>query len=112
MSGLNFIPHMDGTIKSYLWRSPFPVNVTDQLVSHENTGGGINNSDLELAGSVGHNILCQLTNIADVKVQNCYDNTTTVILEMESIGYDSGPSCIFSPPTSIALDILSICTTT
>jgi hypothetical protein len=30
MGGVHFTPQMDGTIKSYLWRSPFPVNVTRQ----------------------------------------------------------------------------------
>jgi hypothetical protein len=46
MDGVHFIPQMDGTIKSYLGRSPFPVNVTRHLMSHENPGGCINNSDL------------------------------------------------------------------
>jgi hypothetical protein len=79
MDGVHFIPQMDGTSRSYMWRSPLPVNVTRQLVSHENPGGLINNSGLELSGSVGHHdILCQLANAADVTVHNCYDNTTTV----------------------------------
>jgi hypothetical protein len=30
VGGVHVILQMDGTIKSYLWRSPFPVNVTRQ----------------------------------------------------------------------------------
>jgi hypothetical protein len=51
--GVHFIPRIDGTIKPYLWCAPFPAKVTRQLVSTNNPGGRINNSDLELVGSVG-----------------------------------------------------------
>jgi hypothetical protein len=79
MGGVHFIPQMDGTMKPYLWRSPFPAKVTRQLVSTDNPEGRINNSDLKLAGSVGqHDILCQLADVADVTVRNFYDNTATV----------------------------------
>jgi hypothetical protein len=93
MSGVLFIPQMDGTIKSYLWRSPFPVNVTRQLVSHEKPGCRINNSNMELAGSVGHhNILCKLANIADDTVHKCYDNTATVFWQRKGSATTVGPA--------------------
>jgi hypothetical protein len=82
MGGVNFIPQFNGTTKPYLWRAPFPVKVTHQLVSTDNPGGRINNSDLELTDSVGqHNILFQLASVEDVTVHNCYDNTATVFWE-------------------------------
>jgi hypothetical protein len=93
MGGVHFIPHMDGTIKSYLWSSPFPVNITRQLVSHENPGGLINNSDLYLAGSVGHHdILCQLANIAYVTVHNYYNNIATVFWQRKGSAAAVGPA--------------------
>jgi hypothetical protein len=96
MGSVHFTPKMDGTIKSYLWRSPFPANVTHQLVWHDNPRGRINSSDLELAGSVvQHNILCQLVNVANVIVHNCYDNTATVFWQRKGSATTVGPAEYF-----------------
>jgi hypothetical protein len=96
MGGVHFIPQIDGTIKTYLWRVPFPAKVTRQLVSTDNPGGCINNSDLELAGAVGqHNILCQLANVADLKFHNFYDNTATVFWERKGSATTVGPAAYF-----------------
>jgi hypothetical protein len=92
MGGVHFTPQMDGTIKPYLWRSLLPEKVTCQLVSTDNPEGRINNSDLELAGSVGqHDILCQLADVADVTVHNCYDNTATVFWQRKGSATTVGP---------------------
>ena len=42
------------TITPYLWRAPFPPEITADLVSDDNPDGSITNSDLELAGQIGH----------------------------------------------------------
>ena len=43
-----------------LWREPFPQDVVRDLVTFDNPKGKINNSDLELAGTVAHDdILAQ-----------------------------------------------------
>jgi hypothetical protein len=61
----------DGTIyrhrltdaRPILWRHPFPQHIQDRLVTFRNPQGDINNSDLELAGSV----------IQQEAVVQCYD---------------------------------------
>jgi hypothetical protein len=69
IGGVHFVPGTNDTIKPYLWRSPFPLKVTRQLVSTANPTGKVNNSDLELAGSVGqHDIVCQIADIQDVTI--------------------------------------------
>jgi hypothetical protein len=79
MGGVHFVPCMDGTIQAYVWRSRFPLKVARQLVTTANPTGKIKNSDLELAASVAHHdILSQLSNLQDVIIHNCYDNTATV----------------------------------
>jgi hypothetical protein len=93
MGGVHFISQMDGTMKPYLWRSPFPAKVTRQLVSTDNPEGRINNSDLELAGSVGqHDILCQLADVADVTVHNCFDNISMVFWQRKGSATTVGPA--------------------
>lgn len=37
-----------------VWRLPFPQDIQDRLVSFDNPGGDITNTDLELAGSIMH----------------------------------------------------------
>jgi hypothetical protein len=92
MGGVNFIPQIDGTINPYLWRAPVPEKVTHQLVSTDNPGGCINNSDLKVMGAVGqHDILCQLANVADITVHNCYDNTATVFWKWKGWATTVGP---------------------
>jgi hypothetical protein len=92
MGGVHFIPQIDGTITSYLWRAPFPAKITRQLVSTDNPSGRINNGDLELAGAVGqHDILCQLVDVADITVHNCYDNTATVFWKRKGSATTVGP---------------------
>jgi hypothetical protein len=48
------------------------------LVTASNPMGKMNNSDLNLAGSVAqHDILSQLVKLQDVTIHNCYTKTTT-----------------------------------
>ena len=55
MNGGHFVPLPDGSEVPLLWCAPFPQWVQDQLISFDNPGGDINNSNLELAGSITHN---------------------------------------------------------
>ena len=62
-----------------LWRALFPQSVQQQLVSLQNPTGTITNSDLELAGTIGHDLMLAST----VPVQHLTtctftDNTPTV----------------------------------
>jgi hypothetical protein len=53
--------------------------VARQLVTMDNPSGRINNSDIELTGSVAqHDSLCQLRDVKNVTIHNCYDNTAMV----------------------------------
>jgi hypothetical protein len=79
MGGVHFVPSTNSPIQPYLWRSPFPAKVTRQLVSTANQMGKVSNSNLELAGSVAqHYRWCQIVDVQDVTIHNCYDNTATV----------------------------------
>ncbi|EJK51654.1 hypothetical protein THAOC_29155 [Thalassiosira oceanica] len=60
-------PLTDSPHPPILWRSKFTEDVASQLVSWSNPDGIINNSELELAGVIGHNdILANCTNIQDI----------------------------------------------
>jgi hypothetical protein len=92
-SALCFMSGTNDTITPYLWRSPFPLKVTRQLVSTANPTGRVNNSDLELAGSVAqHDILCQIVDVQDVTIHNCYDNTSTVFWKHKGSATTTGPA--------------------
>ena len=40
------------TAHPIVWRVPYPQDILDRLVTYKNSGGVINNLDLELAGVV------------------------------------------------------------
>ena len=64
-----------GTLPPTLWQFPFTPKITSQLVSWENPSGVITNSDLELAGVIGHNIiLSQLTDLCETTTATGTDN--------------------------------------
>jgi hypothetical protein len=93
MGGVDFVPSTNSPIQPYLWRSPFPAKVTRQLVSTANTMGKVSNSDLELAVSVAqHDILCQIADVQDVTIHNCYDNTATVCWQRKGSATTTGPA--------------------
>ena len=76
MGGIYFVPSPDGSITPLLWCQRFPPWIQRQLVSFSNPDGTINNSDLELAGSVAHNnILAMAAEVDERTIHNVYDNT-------------------------------------
>ena len=93
MGGVHFVPLRDGSEVPLLWRSPFPQWVRDRLVSFSNPSGDINNSDLELAGSIAHNdILAQTADITEKTTHNCYDNTAAVYWQRKGAATTLGPA--------------------
>jgi hypothetical protein len=93
MGGVHFVPGTNGPIQPYLWRSLFPPKINRQLVSTANPTGKVSNSDLELAGSVAqHDILCQIVDVQDVTIHNCYDNTATVFWQWKGSATTTGPA--------------------
>ena len=59
-----------------VWRVPYPQDVFDRLVTYKNTGGDINNSDLELAGGVfQHFCAADSYDVRERTVLSCTDNS-------------------------------------
>jgi len=76
-----------------LWRSKFTKDVASQLVSWSNPDGIINNSELELAGVIGHNdILANCTNIQEVTTATGTDNTAAHSWATKGAVSSTGPS--------------------
>jgi hypothetical protein len=61
MGGVWFLP--DGSC--CVWRQPFPLDIQDDIITATHMTGTITNSDLELAGILGHQDV--LTALADVR---------------------------------------------
>ena len=79
MGGIHFIPDVTGSVTPVLWRHKFLEWVQHDLVSFDSPDGSINNSDLELAGSIAHNgVLAQHTDVRERTIHNSYDNMATV----------------------------------
>jgi hypothetical protein len=93
MGGVHFVPGKDDTIQAYVFLSPLPFKVMRQLVTTANLTGKINNINLDLAGSVAHHdILSQLTNLQDVTIHNCYDNTSTLFWQRKGSAKTTEPA--------------------
>ena len=62
-----------------LWREPFPPELQARLVSWDNPGGDITNSDLEQAAvNAGHDVVAQHIDVRHRTVATASDNTPTV----------------------------------
>jgi hypothetical protein len=93
MGGVHFVLSKNGTIQPYIWRSPFPLKFTRQLVTTANPTGKVNNSDLELEGSVSqHDIVCHISDVQDITIHNCYENTATVFWQRKGSTTTTGPA--------------------
>jgi hypothetical protein len=63
----------------YLWRARFPPDIVSDLVSHSNPHGTVNNSDLELAGTIiQQDGYASLVDVRERTVHTCADNTPAV----------------------------------
>lgn len=75
MGGIFF----DATGQGYLWRHPFPLEVQSRLVSADNRGGDITNSDLEQAGVLGQlDVMASTLEVQYATIENSSDNTPAV----------------------------------
>ena len=62
-----------------LWRSKFPPKISDSLVSDSNPSGRVNNSDLELAGTIAHDdVLASTVPVSYLTLCSFCDNTPAV----------------------------------
>jgi hypothetical protein len=61
-----------------LWRQTFPTSIQDNFCSFNNPTGSITNSDLELAGNVGHqDVLAQEVDLTEANIATGTDNKAT-----------------------------------
>jgi hypothetical protein len=75
-----------------LWRATFPNSVRKQLVTFRNPTGTINNSDLELAGSVLQNAATvECFDVRERTVLHKADNTATVFWQRKGSTTTTGP---------------------
>ena len=77
-----------------LWQEPFPPDIISNLVTYDNPRGKINNSDLELAGSVAHDdILAQAApDITNVTSCQFSDNSATMAWRTKGNATTDGPA--------------------
>eukprot|EP00536_Pseudo-nitzschia_multiseries_P019377 jgi/Psemu1/60416/gm1.60416_g len=67
--------------------------VPSQSVSFDNPQGTLNNSDLELVGSIAHNdVLAQAAGVNACTTHNCYDNTAAVYWQRKGTTTTTGPA--------------------
>jgi hypothetical protein len=71
--------HTVSTTGPILWRTPFPNPVRAALISHDNPGGTINNSELELLGSLWHHdVAAQCFDLRERTIRSHTDNLATL----------------------------------
>jgi hypothetical protein len=94
MGGVHFVPgHSAGSVRPIAWRHQFSSTVTAALVSSNNPHGSISNSDLELAGTVGHHdVLVQATDMREHTTYNLHDNTPAVAWQRKGSTTTNGPA--------------------
>ena len=110
IGGFHFVLLPDGSEVPLLWRAPFPQWVQDWLVSFDNPGGDINNSDLELAGSIAHNdILAQAANVTKKNYSQLLRQHCRHILTAQRGCYYFGSHCIPSPSPGVTQEFLLLC---
>ena len=69
----------DSTNVPILWRDPFPLYIHHQVGSRANPQGNTTNSDMELAGTIGHDgVLANLTNITHLATCSLLENILAV----------------------------------
>ena len=93
MGGVHFVQLADQSALPLLWRAKFPNAVTKSLVSFDNPSGTISNSDLELAGSLGHvDVLVQAVDMRERTTHNLHDNTPTLYWQRKGSTTTTGPA--------------------
>jgi hypothetical protein len=76
-----------------LWRVPFDSTIQDRLVSFANPTGTINNSELELAGSVLHNsVAAHCYDICERTIKSSTDNIVSLYWDRKGSITASSPA--------------------
>lgn len=79
-------------VQGFVWRKPFPSIVTKKLVSFENPTGTINNSDLELAGTIAHHgVITSLLDVREHTIATLSDNTPALSWQHKGSVTTTGP---------------------
>jgi hypothetical protein len=82
LGGMHFVPLPNGHLLPLLWRHAWPTLVASKLISTDNPGGGITNSDLELASTIAQfDVLAQAFNVHSHTIHNLSENAATVLAE-------------------------------
>ena len=84
---------MDRLSGPVLWRARFPPAIQDRLVSQDNPAGSVTNSDLELAGTIGHDaVLANTVPVQHLTTCSFTDNTPTVSWRHKGNVTSTGPA--------------------
>ena len=98
MGGVFFVPHPDSRddlplYESFVWRCPFPTEVSDALVSTTRPEGTISNSDLELAATIAHHdVIAHEFDVRETTIATLHDNTPTVYWNRKGSASTEGPA--------------------
>ena len=98
MGGVFFVPHPDSEVddpiyESYVWRHPFSTDISDALISPDNPGGTISNSDLELAATIAHHdVIAHEFDVREATISTLHDNTPTVYWNRKGSASTEGPA--------------------
>ena len=77
----------------YVWRTPFPPQVQQELITTNNPSGTITNSDLELAGAITHaRTLAHHRDIRECTVAIFLDNTPAIVWGTKASTTTMGPA--------------------
>ena len=91
-----------GEHHSIVYRTPFPPEIRQQLVSFQNPTGEVNNSDLELAGSLlHHEAIVQNFDVRERTLASYADNTPTVYWQRKG-----AVTSVSAPPRLLRLQTL------
>jgi hypothetical protein len=91
LAGMGGVAFVNDT--PYVWRSPFPEHIQTQLITSDNPGGSITNSDLELAATILHdNVLCAAQQLRERTVLTGCDNISAVSWRNKGSTSTNGPA--------------------
>jgi len=83
----------NSNLKPMLWRAQFPESIQQDLVSWRNPTGTVTNSNLELAGGIGHqDILVQVVDCTGCTLLPLGDNTPQVSWHLKGSASTAGPA--------------------
>merc|ERR1711952_448735 len=83
-------PPLDGPI---LWRHKWPREIADQLVSFDNPAGTVNNSELELAGTLaGNDVLAHEVDVAETTTATGTDNAAGLSWSTKGAVWTTAPA--------------------